>query len=780
VLVAAGVPGPGFAARPLLDQHQWDAYFGLYARDANVPWKTTTVRLDTYSGAPVEFAAYNVDPADVIVAGQNRTPRALDTAPLRPVVRWRFSPPSGYRFESNDVQVPLGSREGFFVIVARRGDAVQQVWLNRTHVGLVVTQRPGGLVLWGVDLHDGRALGGMAVDFLVGLRLVRQRTDRSGLIVWRGRERPTFALAQSGAGRAFVSLLPQAPAPAALVGIRLESAVARAGTRFRFVGFARRREAGVYRRANGMARIALALRGATLGSIVVPLDAAGAFAGDLAVPLAAATGEYAVLASAAGSVGGTSLHVDAASDVALDIVSACPCDPARDVPLTIAAKRAGAPAPGVAVHVVIVRSPHVLPAGGADADAGWGTTVVYDRTLETDGAGQAAVTLPSPSDGLDSTYGVRATASGAAATSRLVVPNAGVALALSPEAPSADVGAPVVFDVRGFDPSSGSPVADLAVRVQLSHGASAAAQSVTLDRHGRAKAIFRETSLGSNLALASATLDGRQALDAADVLVEPSALAGRGQAAATGVALSLDKPSYGPRDRVAVRAAAPGASGDALVLLTSSSAFAPVLAKVAHGAASATFPLAEPQGPVTVAAALVRDGAVALGAANVPVDGPGRALALELTLERNAYGASETLHATLHGGAPGAATFAVRVADGPESAPAYFEDAPAVLAGGAASTQAPALDDPEWHAYVAPLRSKASDIFAAERPRKVGNDLPTVGAAAPRTLYWSVARGKGDTLDVPVPDEPGHYVLSVLRISDDGDLGAASASFDVR
>ena len=202
--VMAWSTGAGFAARPLLDQHQWDAYFGLYARDSNVPWKPATVRLDTYSGAPVDFAAYGVDPADVIVAGQNRTPRALDTSGLRPVVRWRFAPPRGYRFESNDVPVPLGSREGFYVVVARRGDAVQQVWLNRTHVGLVVTQRPQGLVLWGVDLHDGRPLAGMSVDFLVGLRLVRQRTDRSGLIVWRERVLPSFALAQSGAGRALM------------------------------------------------------------------------------------------------------------------------------------------------------------------------------------------------------------------------------------------------------------------------------------------------------------------------------------------------------------------------------------------------------------------------------------------------------------------------------------------------------------------------------------------------------------------------------------------------
>ncbi|HMD01761.1 MAG TPA: hypothetical protein VKG44_02235, partial [Candidatus Baltobacteraceae bacterium] len=133
------------AARPLLDQHQWDAYFAMFARDVSVPWKAASVRLDTYSGAPVDFAAYNVDPADVIVAGQNRAPRALDTSHRKPLVRWRFTPPPGLRFESSDVDVPLGSQEGFYVIEARRGDAVQQVWLNRTHIGLVTKESPESL-----------------------------------------------------------------------------------------------------------------------------------------------------------------------------------------------------------------------------------------------------------------------------------------------------------------------------------------------------------------------------------------------------------------------------------------------------------------------------------------------------------------------------------------------------------------------------------------------------------------------------------------------------------
>jgi len=103
-----------------------------------------------------------------------------------------------------------------------------------------------------------------------------------------------------------------------------------------------------------------------------------------------------------------------------------------------------------------------------------------------------------------------------------------------------------------------------------------------------------------------------------------------------------------------------------------------------------------------------------------------------------------------------------------------------VLAIGATSAQAPASDDPEWHAYVAPAHSKASDIFAAERPRKAAPELPTIGAAAPRTLFWRVARAPGEAFSIPVPKERGHFVVSILKIADDGDVGAASAGFNVQ
>ena len=159
---------PARAARPLLDYHRLDAYFALYARDSNVPWKPTSVRLDTYTSAPVDFTAYQVDPADVIVAGANTRPRAIDTRKRKIVAHWRYTPPGGYRFQSNDVNVPLGSREGFFVVEARRGNVGEQVWINRTRVGLITKETPDGIVLYGADLGTGKPLAHMRVSMARG------------------------------------------------------------------------------------------------------------------------------------------------------------------------------------------------------------------------------------------------------------------------------------------------------------------------------------------------------------------------------------------------------------------------------------------------------------------------------------------------------------------------------------------------------------------------------------------------------------------------------------
>ncbi|MBC5800167.1 MAG: hypothetical protein GIX03_00455 [Candidatus Eremiobacteraeota bacterium] len=788
---------PAFAARPLLDQHQWDRYFAVFARDANVPWKPTTVRLDTYSGAPVDFAIYNVDPADVIVAGADRAARPLDTSHRKPLRRWRFSPPPRYGFQASDVPVPLGSQEGFYVVEARRGDAVQQVWLNRTHIGLLAQDSPEGVVFWGVDLRTGRPIAHLQLSLLVpvpratlgnrrvpgrrGARLIDRRTDGDGVLVWRERERPTFALAQHGAGRAFLSILPQPPPPRAIVALRLDSASVRAGERVRFVGFARTRTGGVYRRASGDAHITIAGHGSTLATAQARLDAAGAFSGEIAIPSGAVAGEYAVLANAAGGVGGTNVHVDAAGDVQLAISSSCPCDPARDVPISIVARRADVPAPDAPVHVTVVRSPHIAPPGASGDEGRWGTTTIEDRTVRTGPDGLAHVVLPSPSDGLDSTYGIRASAGGATATAWLPVPNAAVALSLQATQGTIDVGVPAAFNVRGFDPADGTAAAGLSVHVRLSHGATVAQRNVTLDDHGRARVLFARPTLGSNLALAQADVGGRTALDATSVLVEPRALSGRIASAVPAVAVTLDRTQYRPGDRLNVHAEEPASHGAALLALTGVRTYALRVGSLFRGSAAATFKLGDPQGDVRIIAAAVRDGAIAFGSADVALDAPGHAVQTGLALDRQSYAPGDVAQVTIRGGdAPSGATLAVRVADGTTNGAAYFGDAAAVLATGATTLQTPSSADPQWHAYVAPLRSNASDIFAAERPRKVADEVPTFGAGAARTVYWRVERGTGTLFDLPVPAQPGRYVVSILRIADDGDVGAASGGFTVR
>ena len=773
---------PAQAARPLLDKGQWDRYFALFARDVSVPWKPASLRLDTYSGAPVEFAAYNVDPADVIIAGQNRQPRPLDTSKRAPVARWKFSPPPGLRFESSDVTVPIGNQEGFYVVEARRGDAVQQVWINRTHIGLLTKEGPEGLLLWAVDLRSGRPIPKMAVSFLVGLQLLERKTDANGLLAWHDdRVRPAFALAEQGAGRAFISILPQAPMPNAIVGLRLESAVVRAGSAIHFAGFVRRRINGSLKLTTGDARVTLAGGGRTVSTTTARLDSAGAFDGVIDVPPNLNSGEYAILASAAGGVGGTSVHVDAAADLVLSIHSDCPCDPLKPVPIVVAASRAGARASGADVRVRIVRTPHIVPPGASGAVPRWGATTVYDRSVRADAEGRALVTLAPPSDGLDSTYGIEATGPGASATTRLAVPNGRIALAVEPAARTVDPGQPVAVEVRGFAAADGSPAPNLAVHVRITHGSTAQVQDVTLDSNGRARLIFRDVSLGSNLILAGARVEGRQVLDASAVTIEPQALAGTTAAAAGPVAITFDKRRYRVGDRMAVRASAAGASGDALITLDGARTYATRIASAASGVTSTTLELGDPQGAVSISAAFVRDGALALGEARVDLDGPGHARTTELAFDRSTYAPGEVARVSIRDGAEeGEATYAIRVADGGESGSALFDDAPAVLASGGITSQSPASENPQWHAYVAPANSKASDIFAAEEPRKAPTDSPSIAAAAPRTMLWRIERSAREMLELPVPREPGHYILSVMKIAENGCVGASSIGFDVK
>lgn len=775
--------GPARAARPLLDSGKWDAYFALFARDSQVPWKRMTVRLDTYSGAPVEFAAYEVDPADVLVAGAGARPRAIDTAHRTPVARWRFMPPPGQAFESNDVEVPLANREGFYVIEARRGAAVQQVWLNLSRIGLLTKEAPGGIALYATDLGTGRALAGMRITYLVGRSFVYGKTDAQGIAHTPFGVRPRFALAEWGRSKAFVAFVPTSPIPNAVVGVRLDRSVVRAGDRVRAIGFVRRRVGNAMRPGSGEAKIAVVARGKTLASEVAKLDGAGAFTGNLAIPADAPAGDVAVLASASGATGGVALHIDGIANAVLTVAAACGanCPPDAALPLVITARRNGVPLANADVRVRVVRTPHVLAPGTSPDTPQWATTTIVDRTQRTDDLGLAHVMLPAPTDGLASTYGIEIASGASTATASVVTPTAKIALDVRPERAQLDLGEASTVVVQGFDALDGAPAAGLIVHVHLVHGPNSIDQTLTLDTHGRGSVVFRGLVPGTSLVTADADVDGKRAFDVSAVSAVPSALSGNVSQRSNEISMAFNSTRYRVGERLTVNAALAGAIGNAFVTLEGARPFATQTVGVQAGRASATLTVPETVGDTYVGVAFVRDGAVYYATRRIVVDGPGHPRATALSADKTAYAPGSIAHIRIaDNGLHGGATIAVRLADGIPSRSASFVDAPDILAATGTTSQNPASDDPAWHAWVAPARSTASDIFGFDRPHPVTLPDAALVVAAPQALVWRVERTQHEHVDVPLPNEPGKYVLSVLKIADDGDVGAATLSLVVQ
>jgi hypothetical protein len=673
------------AARPLPDSGKWDRTFALYARDVAVPWKRIAVRLDTYSGAPVDFAAYPVDPSDVLVAGTSRS-RAIDTAHRTPVARWRFTPPAGLRYTPNDVEVPLQNHEGFFVIEARRGDAVQQAWLDVTRIGLLTKESPGGVVLYGADLGTGRALANMRVTYLVGTSFEFGKTDAHGIARRSGTPRARFAIAEWGRSKTFVSLLAQPPVPSALVGVRADRANVRAGEHVRAIGFARRRAGSAYRPAAGDVRVTVVARGRTLASAETKLDAAGAFAADLALPLDAQAGDAAVLATTNGASGGAAIHVDGVGDTVLSVEASCATACAADAPVPVvvtARSRAdGTLAAGRDVDLRVVRAPHVPAPGATDESTAWGTAQIANVRLRTDASGVARYSVPAPTDGLPSTYGIVATAGASTATTRVVAPGARIALAVEPERPQLDIGEPAAIDVRGFDAADGRPAGGLSVRVRLVHGPAEQSEQVTLDADGRARVTFRNVVPGTNLIYALADAGGKAALDVNAVTVQPQALVGSRSRGSVEAQIATDKARYRAGERVRVDASLSGATGDAFFDLEGARAMGEQTVGTTGGRASATFSVPETVGDAEAGVAFVRDGAMEYATRRLAIDGPGHARATALATDKPAYAPGSVAHVTIaDGDESAAATVAIRLADGGATGGASFDDAAAVLAG---------------------------------------------------------------------------------------------------
>ncbi len=771
---------PARAARPLPDSGKWDNYFALFARNATVPWKNITLRLDTYSGAGVDFAAYDVDPTEVLVAGANTRPRAIDTTRYKAVARWRFTPPAGLTFTSNDVDVPLLNREGFYVIEARRGTAVQQVWVNLSRIGLITKESPAGSIVYGADLGTGRALAGMRVTYLVGTQFTYDLTDSHGIS--RVPARAVFALAEWGKSRAFVSLFPQSAPPAAVLGVRADRASATAGDNVRVVGFARRRNGNVYRPATGEVALTIVAAGKTIASAHADLDRAGAFSAGLTLPAGAPAGDAAILAATPGASGGATIHIDGAGDTVLAIAAPCStaCSPSEAIPLTLSAKRAGVPGAGEDIRVRIVRSPHVQPPEGGDASAAWGVTTIVDTMVRTDALGVAHVAIPAPTDGLASTYGVAAESGPSTASANLVAPNARVALSIVPLQERINVSDPASFDVRGFDALDGAPVSGLGVRVRISHGPTVQDATATLGPDGRARVSFNGVALGMNLVTAQADVDGRAATDVSAVTVSPQALLGASASGQGDVKIAVDHPRQRPNERTGITATLTGATGDALITMESVRGATAAVVPVQNGIANTSLVLPETIGAQAVSVAFVRDGALIAGSLPLVVDGPGHQRQLALSADRATYAPASTATITIADGDDRSdATLAVRVSDRLAGSGASFDDIPGVLSSAGTTTQNMASLDPPWHTAVAPARSTAGDIFGTDRPQAAAADTQIV-AAATRVLSWKVDHSSGSTFTVAVPHDAGRYVLSIIKMTDDGDVGAASIALTVQ
>lgn len=761
------------AERPIVDLHRLDSYFQLFAGDSSVPWKSATVRLDTYSSAVVAFSVYAVDPADVLTAGSNFSPRAIDTSRRRAILSFSFTPPGGYQFQSNQVDVPLGNREGFFVVEARRGDVGEQVWINRSRVGLVSKETPNGFLFYGMDLGTGMPLARMRVQFVVNNSFVTALTDGEGLVRWNRSSRPVFALAQWGNSYAFLSLLPQAPFPATIVGVRTDSAVVHAGGVVRIAGFARMRSNGVLRAGSGSALVSLRDGARTIAARRVPIDEAGAFFTTLAIPAEAQAGDYAVLAQAGGGVGGATVHVDAnAGGLSLDVSAGCggTCDFREDVPLLVHASRGG-----VAVYVTVVRSPHVYLGYSPDVTP-WATTKWLDETVRVDASGNATVYVPRPLDDLGSTYGVHVESEGATADTRVVVPTARAAIRLSVDRVEQSLGTPLNFDVYAQD-LDGKPLANASVTVRLVHGSSTAEQRINLDGDGHARGSFTSPELGTNLIFASIDRGGR-ATDAVGVQIDPQASTPTADGRSPNVRISVGANAYRAGEQITLDADAPGSQGDALITFESALGLEFSVVGTSGGHAVGKLRAADAAGELRVGAAFVRDGAVEWSTVPLALAAPGRPHLSSLSVRSEHFAAGEAARVAFEDPSAGRGTFIVRISRGTPSGSALFSSAPALLAIGVTTTQSSAPEALTWHPGVDSTGNHAQVLGFVRRTQPPADE--SLPQAQSETISWEVERGGADGIAVELPSRGGRYLISALDISDDGSVSAGSSIVEVR
>jgi hypothetical protein len=669
--------------------------------------------------------------------------------------------------------VQLGDRQGFFVVEARRGNVGEQVWINRTRVGLLTKETPNELLVYATDLGTGAALARMRVQFVVNGTFEVFYTDAHGIIRWTRNPRPVFAIAQWGPSYTFASFLPQAPLPASIVGVRTDTAVVHAGSTVHVAGFARARVGGVLRPAHGSASITMRLGAGVVAQSQVPLDAAGAFGADLPVPQNAQAGDYAVLAQVGPAVGGATVHVDAdANGLSLEVANGCDgtCNAADDVPIEITSSR-----PGVDVHVRVVRSPHVY-VGYSPDDVPWGTSVWLDKTVTTDGGGHATALIAHPTDGLSSTYGVRVDSGGASAVTQMVVPTSRDTIRIALDRSEQTLGTPVNFDVYANEIAGGMPSGGSTVQVQLQHGTSVQQQQLVLDGDGHAHGTFSSAPLGTNFIFASLQSRGATASDAGQVDIVPQATQDTSLTGSSALRVTLDRQVYHADDDVQISAELSGATGDALLTLESASGTQSVVTEVRDGRATATLHVRDEMGDVRAGAAMVQDGSIAWTNVPVSLDAPGRPVTAALD-----HAAVAPASALLPGGmmqlmmkdaGHASGTAFIRISRGAPTGGAQFESAPTLLAVGLTATEVTAPEGRTWHPWVDSTGEHAQ-VIGFERRSSPPQNL-SLEQADTEAVSWTVLHDDGSAMTVQLPAARGRYTVSVLVIDDDGRVISAS------
>ncbi len=316
------------------------------------------------------------------------------------------------------------------------------------------------------------------------------------------------------------------------------------------------------------------------------------------------------------------------------------------------------------------------------------------------------------------------------------------------------------------------------MRLRLAHGPTQQTQQLTLDGEGRARAVFRDVVPGTSLAYAQTDVDGAKVVDVNAITVAPQALLGDRSRRSVEAQIVTDKPRYRAGERLHADASLGGASGDAFFDLEGARAMGEQTVPAGGGRGSAAFSVPETVGDAAVGAAFVRDGALEYATRRIAIDGPGHARATTLSSDKAAYAPGSVAHVTIADGNERAgATLAIRLADSLPANGASFEDATAVLAGTGTTTQNPTSADPAWHASVAPSRSTVVDLAGTGRGTA---PVESLGAASDHPLLWRIDRADKEGFDVALPDKPGRYVVSVLKVSDDGDVGAATLAIEVR